>query len=187
MPHRQPSQPRSQSRSQPQSRTPSTDDTPTSENLALAVIEANQRWWALQIEALQAALAENTQQSKTMLENASKTADTLGQWPQFYGAKARRYTDLTRTGMEIATQTFAQLNQLMGQLFSASLTGVAGLEAGAGSGGEAEDGEEGFIERRVAARIISFPERRKSSQQRSAATEAAGSDQEHPGRRRKSA
>lgn len=184
MPHRQPSQPRSQSRSQPQSRAPSTDDTPTSENLALAVIEANQRWWALQIEAMQAALAENTQQSKTMLENASKTADTLVQWPQFYGAKARRYTDLTRIGMEIATQTFAQLNQLLEQLFSASLTGVAGLEAGAG-GGSGE--EEAFIERRVAARIISFPERRKPSQQRNASTEAAASDQEHLGRRRKSA
>ncbi|MBI2307819.1 MAG: hypothetical protein HYU78_11020 [Rhodocyclales bacterium] len=180
MPSRQPSL----SHSRQKSRAAGADEAQTTESLALAVIDANQRWWALQIEAMHAALAENTQQAKTMLENASKTADTFAQWPSLYGEKTRRYTDLTRIGTEIAAQMFTQLNQLMGQLFSASLAGVAGLEAGAEAPGEtAED----FIERRVAARIISFPDRRKSSQQQIESAEGAEKSQTQFTRRRKSA
>lgn len=188
MPHRQSSPSRS-------ARKPSTADntgeskaqTQTAEELALAVIEANQRWWALQIEAMQAALAENTQQSKAMLENASKTSDSLAQWPQFYEGKLRRYTDLTRSGLDIATQMFAQLNQLMGQLFSVSLTGLTGttgFETGPEIAGETS-GE--VTERRVAAHIISFPDRRKSSQLQAESAKSMTSGQAQLARRRKSA
>lgn len=180
MPHRQ----SSPSRSAPP---PRAGENESAEDLALAVIEANQRWWVLQIEAMQAALAENTQQSKAMFENASKTTDAFVQWPQFYEGKARRYTDLTRSGLDIATQMFAQINQLMEQWLSASLTGLrgtTGFETDPEACGEAS-GE--VIERRVAARIISFPDRRKSSQQQAKSATSTASGQAQLGRRRKSA
>lgn len=183
MPHRQPFP--SSSTSKPYATdNAGANQTQTAENLALAVIEANQHWWTLQIEAMQAALAENTLHSKTMLENASKTTDTIVQWPEFYEEKARRYTELMRSELEIATQMFAQFNQLMEQLFSASLIGLAGLKSGAEAYGETSG--EG-TERRIAARVISFPDRRQSSQQQTESTKSTARSQAQTAKRRKSA
>lgn len=152
MPNRQP----------PPSRRPpppaDADATRRPEDLALAVIEANRRWCALQIEALEAALAESTQQAKTTLENAATGGDAFAGWPQLYERSLQRYSALTRDSLELAAQTIGQLNQLMAQWLSSPLAGFAAPAAGTGEA-PAED----FVERRVAARVIAFPDRRRSA------------------------
>lgn len=139
----------------------STDKALTAEIPALAVIESNQRWWALQIEAMEAALAENTEQSRAMLENVSTTAETLSQWPNLYQINVQRYTDLTRIGLELTAQTIVQLNDLMREFLSSSLAGTPVQK-----NDQRRDAAtpEDFGERRVSARVIFFPDRRKSAE-----------------------
>lgn len=134
-------------------------DAQSTEDIALAVIEAHQRWWALQLQAMEEALAENVQHSRSLIENSSPTTDAFTQWSDLYEKKSRRYANLTSAGLEIAAQAFAQINQLMEQLFS-SYVDLALRESIRQS---AATEQEGITDRRVAARIISFPDRRKDS------------------------
>lgn len=158
-------------RQHPPSRRPSlpadADATCRPEDLALAVIEANRRWWALQIEAMEAALAENTQQAKTTLENAATGGDALAGWPQLYERKLQRYSALTHNGFELAAHSIRQLNQLTAQLLTSSLAGFAPPAAAAGADDPAA---EAFVERRVAARVIAFADRRRTAQGSDAAS-----------------
>lgn len=138
------------------------------ENLALVLVDANYRWWALQIEAIESALAENNAQMRKMIESAAKTADIFTQWSNLYASKTQRSADLSSDGLDLATQTFAQTNQLLERLF-ASYAAMALPESDASGVPFAED----FIERRVTAKIISFPDRRKASELAGAATQEA--------------
>lgn len=134
-------------------------DVQSTEDIALAVIDAHRRWWTLQLEAMEEALAENVQHSRSLIENSSSRADAFAQWSDLYEKRSRRYADLTSGGMEIAAQAFVQINQLVEQLFS-SYVDLA-LRESIRQSAAAE--QEGFPDRRVAARIISFPDRRKAA------------------------
>ncbi|HEX5801917.1 MAG TPA: hypothetical protein VFY24_02750 [Azospira sp.] len=132
----------------------------------LVLVDANYRWWALQIDALESALAENNAQMRKMIESAAKTADIFSQWSNLYASKSRRSADLGSDGLDLATQTIAQTRQLLERLL-ASYAATALPESDA-SGAPVADG---FIERRVTAKIISFPDRRKAAEQAGAATQ----------------
>lgn len=162
MPHRQSSRPPNPAEVEPGH---------ASEAIAQTMIEANQRWLALQLEVMEAALADNARHSKALLGQGTAPADAFAAWPRLYADAMRRHNELTKSGLELATQTFVQVNRLLGQMLAASLAGLGNMTAAE------REAEEGFVERRVAARIINFPDRRQ------AAPTAGG----HAGRQRKAA
>lgn len=128
-------------------------NTQYTESIALAMIDACQHWWALQLEAMEKALSENVQHSRSLIEHAAATTDVLAQWSDLVENKNRRYADLTSSGLEIATQTFTQIKQLMDPRIL-SFTSPTLPET---------TRQSVSVERRVSAQVISFPDRRKAS------------------------
>ncbi len=133
-------------------------------HLAGVLADASHRWSLLQIDAAQAALAENAAYWRAWLLTAAGNADFGARWAALRLVRAQRHADLARLGFE----QFAQLLSDLGQWDGAH--GIHGKQAmptgapatmteGDGSGSD----ETGFVERRVAARLIFFPDRRMAS------------------------
>lgn len=160
-------------------------------HVAEALTDAGQRWGMLQIDAAQAALAENAAYWRAWLLTAAGNADFGTRWAALRIVRAQRHADLARLGFE----QFAQLLSDLGQWDGAYQTpGQRTMQPGtptveSAGGGNGSDGT-GFVERRVAARLIFFPDRRMASSQSEAVGPAlAGSVGERTGngRRRKAA
>jgi hypothetical protein len=160
-------------------------------HLAGVLADASHRWSLLQIDAAQAALAENAAYWRTWLLTAAGNADFGARWAALRLVRAQRHADLARLGFE----QFAQLLSDLGQWGGAYQTpGQRTMQPGtptveSAGGGNGSDGT-GFVERRVAARLIFFPDRRMASSQSEAvgpALAASVGERTGNGRRRKAA
>ena len=122
--------------------------------IAMTLAEGQKRLQIRQIEAAHAAISENTQYCKAVLENMADYSGMFDQWTALCQTKAQRYGDLSQECMEIMLQNAAEINHLI----SASLSGLetVGLK----------NGSQYLIpsaERRVSDNVISFPDRRVAS------------------------
>ena len=89
----------------------------TALGIAAIMIEANERLFRLQSEAVHAALADNSKHITTLLNTTDSPAALL-QWPTLYQESAQKMVDLTRSWFEIASQTQAELGKLLGVPFA---------------------------------------------------------------------
>jgi phasin family protein len=85
--------------------------------IANIISESTERLFKLQTEAASAALAENSEALKGLL-NVTDSGALLAEWPSLYQAKVQRAMGVTRSWMEIVSQTQADITQLMGKRFS---------------------------------------------------------------------
>lgn len=120
-------------------------------NLAIAMAEANQHFYTLQIEAAQAVFEKNTRQLKSRLKKSGHGVTKLEQWSAFSLGRMQKLAELSGTWIESTSQTISEMNELLRLPFS--LSGNLDHEM---TEQEAETPEE----RRVSAKMIVFPERR---------------------------
>lgn len=138
------------------------------QQMSVAAAEYGQRICALQVEAAHAAFAANATQFKHWLQSIADTADALMQWPGLFRPKTQNFVEITRGWLDVVAQTTAEMTQLMSESLSTSLT-LAEKNYGTGTYPERD--------RRVAAQVISFPDRRRVAvQPRDEAGEAAESE-----------
>jgi len=120
--------------------------------ISMALAEGRKRMQVKHIEAVHAAISENSLFCKSVLEKMADSSALYVQWSALCQHKARRYGEFVNTCVEIMSQSAAEINHLI----SESLTG---LDSGIWSY-EAKDAEPSPVERRVTSQVISFPERR---------------------------
>lgn len=128
-------------------------------DVALILAEANQQFCNAQIEAIQAALSEDSQHRASLLKHKPGTPSALEQWPALFQSKAERLIATSAALIKISSQTIIALNQLIER---AMLSSILSRQS------DAEEQVEVLAERRVSAQMIIFPERRN----RNAASEA---------------
>lgn len=126
----------------------------TLRRIALVLADANQQFCSVQIEAIQAALSENSRLRMSLLEHETGTLTALEQWSTLFQGKMERWVATNAAMFRITSQTIISLNQLLEQSLLASAASYQSAE-------EAET--EALAERRVSARMIIFPERRNRS------------------------
>jgi phasin family protein len=85
--------------------------------IANIISESTERLFKLQTEAASAALAENSKALKGLL-NVTDSSALLAEWPSLYQAKVQRAMGVTRSWLEIVSQTQAEITQLMGKRYS---------------------------------------------------------------------
>ena len=90
----------------------------TARRIAAIMIEANERLFRLQSEAVHAALADNAKHINILLKNTTDSPAALLQWPTLYQESAQKMVDLTRSWFDIASQTQAELGKLLGEPFA---------------------------------------------------------------------
>lgn len=133
-----------------------------SRRISAKLAAAGYHLYALQLDAAHTALAENAEQLRALLKRSAESADVYAHYAVLYQTKAQRYADVTRTCFEIAAQTAADINHLFAQSMSGTLASALIGSAPASREKPAAPGE--FVERRVAAQVIFFPERRAALQ-----------------------
>lgn len=89
----------------------------TALRIATIMAEANQRLFKLQSEAVNAALAENAKQLKSLLRAQDSTA-VVAEWAGRYQANARKILEVTRQSFEIVPQTQTEMAKLLGRPFA---------------------------------------------------------------------
>lgn len=144
----------------------------TLRNIADGTIDSANRLAALQIEAAQAAVNENSKQFRSFLQNTADTSAALSQWSVLFQASMQRFNQMSKYYIESASQDMADMNRWLGLALSPfALWDLSA--AGAGAAPRAAEGAE--RDRRVAAQLITFPERRASELAKAAAEAAAES------------
>ena len=119
--------------------------------MAMALAEGRNRLQIKQIEAIHAALSENSRYCKSVFGKMADSSGLLAQWAALCQHKAQHYSDFTYACIEIMAQSAADINRLLSASLSAigtSLQRQGGLHP------------EPSVERRSASKIIAFPERR---------------------------
>lgn len=145
----------------------------TLRNIADGTIESASRLAALQIEAAQAAVTENSKQFRSFLKNTADTSAALSQWSILFGASLQRFTQMTKYYIESASQDMTEMNRWFGQVLSQSVPWAPSARARTEDGPAAERRK--ARDRRVNAQLITFPERRASELAKAAAEAAAES------------
>lgn len=128
-----------------------TESVDVMKNLAIAMAEANKHFYSLQIEAAQAAFEKNTTQLKSRLKKTGHGATELEQWSVFSLGRMQKFAELSGTWIKSTSQTISEMNELLRLPFAAS--GKLHAET-------ADQEEEAAEDRRVSAKMITFPERR---------------------------
>lgn len=123
-------------------------------HIAMTLIEGQTSLQIRQIEVAQAAISENSQYCKSVLENMEDYPGMFERWSSLCQIKAKRYGELTQASIEIMMQSAAEINHLI----SGSLSGT-----GADIQGNWRHDVAPAIDRRVSAELISFPDRRVAS------------------------
>ena len=127
-------------------------------HIAMTLAEGQKRLQIRQIDVIQAGISENSQYCRSVLEKmADPDSDYSGifnQWSALCQNKAQRYGNLAQESMEIMLQTAGEINHLI----SGSLS-----EFEAVSQKNWSDALAPANERRVSAKVISFPDRRVAS------------------------
>jgi len=123
-------------------------------HIAMTLIEGQTSLQIRQIEMVQAAISENSQYCRSVLEKPEDYSGMFDRWSTLCEIKTKRYGEFSQACIEIMMQSAAEINHLI----SGSLS-----EIGASSQGNWRDNVAPFIDRRVSARVISFPERRVTS------------------------
>lgn len=123
-------------------------------HIAMTLIERQTSLQIRQIEVAQAAISENLQYCRSVLEKPEDYSGMFDRWSALCQTKAKRYSDFTQACIEIMMQSAAEVNHLI----SGSLSAV-----GVSSQGNWRDNLAPAIDRRVSAKVISFPERRVTS------------------------
>lgn len=136
--------------------------------IAVALIEGQTSMQIRQIELAQAAISENSQYWRSVLENPQDYSGMFERWSTLCQIQAKQYGQFREACIEIMVQSSAEVNHLI----SGSLSGIA-----ATSLENLRDEVAPTIDRRVSAKVISFPERRVESLISQAA--AQNSDQQH--------
>lgn len=126
----------------------------TLRGIALVLADANQQFCNVQIEAIQAALSENSRLRMSLLEHERGTPTALEQWSSLYQRKVERWIATNAAMFRITAQTIVALNQLLERSLQASLPSRQNAD---------EAIAETLAERRVSAQMIIFPERRNRS------------------------
>jgi len=127
-------------------------------HIAMMLAEGQMRLQIRQIDVTQAAISENSQYCRSVLEKMADSdsdySGTIHQWSTLCHKKAQRYGDLANECMEIMLQSAAEINHLI----SGALSGLGTVTQKNWS-----DALAPAHERRVSAKIISFPDRRVTS------------------------
>lgn len=127
-------------------------------HIAMMLAEGQKRLQIRQIDLIHAAISENSQYCRSVLEKmADSDSDLSGmfhQWSALCQNKAQRYGALANECMEIMLQSAAEINHLI----SGSLSGLGTVTQRNWS-----DRLAPAHERRVSANVISFPDRRVTS------------------------
>lgn len=126
----------------------------TLRGIALVLADANQQICNIQIEAIQAALSENSRLRMALLEHATGTPTALEQWSSLFQGKMERWVATNAAMLRITSHTIIALNQLLDRSLQASLPSYQSAD---------ETETEALAERRISARMIIFPERRNRS------------------------
>lgn len=120
--------------------------------IAMMLAEGQKSLQARQIEAVQAAVSENSQYCKSVLEKMADSSSLFEQWAELCQHKAQRYGDFAYAYVEIMSQSAAQLNHLV----SESLAGFGSTIQSAAASQDMKP----INERRATSTVISFPDRR---------------------------
>ena len=123
-------------------------------HIAMTLAEGQKRLQIRQIEMAHAAISENSQYCKSVLEKTADYSGLLHQWSALCQNKAQRYGNFANECMEIMLQSAAEMNHLI----SGALSGF-----GAATQSNWNEGLAPAYERRVSANVISFPDRRTAS------------------------
>lgn len=125
-------------------------------HIAMTLAEGQKRLQIRQIDVTQAAISENLQYCRSILEKMADSdySEIFHQWSALCQSKAQRYGNLAHECMEIMLQSAAEINQEISGALS---------EFGTGIQGNWSEGLAPAKERRVSAKVISFPDRRISS------------------------
>lgn len=123
-------------------------------HVALTLAESRQRLQMKQIDAANAALAENANYCKSILEKMADSSDLVAQWSVLCHGKAKRYSNLALASIEIMTESWLEINRQIAE--SLATIGVSALQF-------RPPGPEVVQERRVSSQVISFPDRRVQS------------------------
>lgn len=126
----------------------------TLRHIVVVVAEANKHLYTLQIDAAQAAFAENSRQLKSLLKSTGDTSAAIEQWSALFREKMQRFVEMSSAWVEITAQTMAEMSDLLAQSLSAS----AAISQKTG-----KRETEIPVERRVTASVIFFPERRAAA------------------------
>lgn len=122
--------------------------------IAVALIEGQTSLQIRQIELAQAAISENSQYWRSVLENTQDYSGMFERWSTLCQVQAKQYGEFREACIEIMVQSSAEVNHLI----SGSLSEIA-----ASNLENLRDEAAPAIDRRVSARVISFPERRVES------------------------
>ncbi|MFZ2855890.1 MAG: hypothetical protein WAZ34_17470 [Rhodocyclaceae bacterium] len=122
--------------------------------MTIAMAEASQSFHLHQIEAFQAALAENSRQFKSQLKETGDTCSALEQWSGLFQSRMQQCGKIGGTWIEHTSQTISRMSELL----------ASPLDASAASAVNSDEP----VERRVSATVITFPERRASEVVKSA-------------------
>lgn len=122
--------------------------------MAMVLAESQKRLQIEQIEATLEAVSENSRYCSSVIEQMMNGSGLLAQWSELCNRKARRYNDFAYACIDIMSQSASA----MSRLGSPSVTRDSGSFQGANSRSSAP-----VRERRVSAKIISFPDRRIAS------------------------
>lgn len=124
--------------------------------IASALVDAQQRLQIKQVEAMHAAISENALYYKSALASMTSGPKLFAEWTALCQHKARRYGDLLNDYRTILSERAAEINRLSTELMSSVNPGAfINLIRGAAFFPA--------IERRVAAQVISFPDRRSQA------------------------
>lgn len=123
----------------------------TLKQLGIVLSEANKNLYTRQIDAVHAAIDENSRQLKAQLENSRETSTALEEWSGDFQEKMQSFGTIRNAWVTIASQTFTRMSELMGVPLPAS--GEDAHEASSRGTGSS-------VERRASAALFFFPERR---------------------------
>jgi len=119
--------------------------------IAMTLAEARKGLYIRQIEAVQAAVSENLQYCKAIVEKMADTSSLFELWTELCQRKAHRYGDLTYAYFGIMSQNAAELSHLLSESLSDLRSTIQSTT---------NQNMAPIIERRTTSKVISFPDRR---------------------------
>lgn len=146
--------------------------------ITILMAEANHRFYTRQIEAAEAATAENSRQLKSLLKKTGEIAAALEQWSGDFQTKMASFAVIGGAWRKITLQTLTEVNELLES--SSAVSGATGQNQKPGQKaqktGRTATGRkvEVPVERRFMATMIAFPERRSAAMIEAAAADTHG-------------
>lgn len=124
----------------------------TARQMSVAMMEYGRSLWALELDTATIMTAETTRVLKEWVQSAAANGDTLSQWPELFYPRTHQFVEITRGWLNIASRSTTEMHELFGQALAASLALT-----------EENLARYPSHDRRTTAKVISFPDRRRSA------------------------